>query len=173
MTVPMPQAQNKRPVASCYDVALTQLGRRDFSCAELHRRLLEKGFEEKEAAETIARLLDARYLDDARYAKAVVRTRAQLSGWGVQRIRLDLKKRLIPSAVIQQALADYEEQILTQEDGAEDWADKATDLLTRKYGRWSGTLEQKDYAKRLGFLMRRGYSFDQAKQALEATRDDL
>jgi regulatory protein len=167
----MPQTRTK-PAASCYDVALTQLGRRDFSCAELSRRLLDKGFEEREVAATIARLLESRYLDEVRYARAVVRTRAQLSGWGVQRIRLDLKKRLLPEAVIRTVMAEYEDKITDAEDGAAPWADKATELLARKYGRWSGTLDPKDYAKRMNFLLRRGFGLDDAKQALAATRDD-
>jgi len=169
----MKQRPNKKPAASCYDVALTQLGRRDFSSAELAKRLQDKGFEDTEVAEVMARLIDQRYVDDARYAKAVVRSRAQISGWGIQRIKMDMKRRLIPQDVIDTALMDYDEKIDKSEDDAKPWDEQAVALLEKKYGRWSGTLGPKDYNKRMGFLVRRGFTLDQARHALDATRDSL
>ena len=159
------------PQKGCYEIALVLLGRRDFSCAELNRKLQDKGFTAQEAAAAIARLLDLGYLDDARYAQAVVRTRAKLSGWGKVRIRQDLIKRMLPKPLIEEALADWED---AGEKGDEpDWATKAAELLERKFGRWHGRLEEKDYAKRLGFLMRRGFAIDQARRALDLTKDEL
>lgn len=151
------------------DVALAMLGRRDFSCAELAQRLLAKGFDQARVDDTISRLLAHNYLNDTRYAAAVVSTRARLSGWGRRRIALDLQKRGLPAPVAKQALDAWEHE-KAQAEGAADWQTQAADLLQRKFGQWHKGLEPKEYNRRLGFLLRRGYTLDQARHAMDATR---
>ena len=53
--------------------ALALLDRRDYSRAELLKKLLAKGEEEAEATAAVERLAELGFVDDARYAPIVVR----------------------------------------------------------------------------------------------------
>ena len=53
--------------------ALALLNKRDYSRMELIRRLTEKGFEEKDATETVDRLVELHLINDENYAAMIVR----------------------------------------------------------------------------------------------------
>ena len=153
---------------SAYDQAVALLGRRDYSSGELAEKLRTKGHAEPDITAALKRLADVGYVDDARYARAVVTTRAKLSGWGVARIRLDLRKRRLPPAVIDDALKGFAARIADGD--TDDWETRATQILQKKYGPWT-QLDQNERARRLNFLLRRGFSADQALKALANTRE--
>ena len=50
----------------------TLLAQRDYTCARLREKLLRGGYEEEIADEVIGSLREARYLDDARYARSFI-----------------------------------------------------------------------------------------------------
>ena len=165
-----PAPKRKKTPQSCLEVAFRLLGRRDFGVSELTQRLMDKGFERDEVTNVVARLQELGAVDDARYARILVSSRARLNRWGRRRIQLDMQRRLLDEQLITQTLNAWEEGELEEE--AESWTTQATNLLTRRYGRWQGRLEDKEFQKRMNFLLRRGYSYDQARQALAATREE-
>ncbi|HYH07952.1 MAG TPA: regulatory protein RecX [Thermoanaerobaculia bacterium] len=63
-------------MSDCYIAALRILNYRFNSEAELRRKLARKKFEAAEIDKTIAQLHDEKWLDDERFAGALVRTRA-------------------------------------------------------------------------------------------------
>ncbi len=69
--------------------ALALLNRRDYSRAELIRKLTEKGASEAEATDAVDRLVELGFVDDARYAPILVRHYAA-KGYGAQRVRQEL-----------------------------------------------------------------------------------
>ena len=144
------------------------LGRRDYSIKEMREKLELKGYEASDIAETIARLEDLEYLDDSKYARHFVSDKGRLSGWGRMRIELSLRQKKISDEDIQAAVDVYEEKM--EKDDVPTWTARATELLERRYGFFEGSLEMKDFQKRMNFLLRRGYDMDQARQALENTR---
>ncbi len=84
--------------------ALALLDRRDYSRAELIRKLAEKGVSEADAAEAADRLAELGFVDDARYAPIVVRHYAA-KGYGEGRVRAELQRRGIPRELLDEALA--------------------------------------------------------------------
>ena len=76
-------------MTDCYTAALRILNYRFNSEEELRRKLAAKKFSGDEIDQTIARLRDERWLDDARFAEAFVQTRAR-KGVGRLRIRREL-----------------------------------------------------------------------------------
>lgn len=84
--------------------ALALLNKRDYSRMELIRRLTEKGFEEKDATETVDRLVELHLINDENYAAMIVRHYAA-KGFGAQRIREELRRRYIPRELWDDALA--------------------------------------------------------------------
>lgn len=143
---------------------MLMLGRRDYSEQEMQQKLTLKGYEMADIQTTLARLKDLEYLDDAKYARHFVNDKARLAGWGLLRIRQSLKQKGVADSAIDAAIAQFEEKI--QKNDEPTWVARATELLERRYGLVAGVLPQNEYQKRLGFLLRRGFSFDQAQQAL-------
>lgn len=154
---------------SCNEAAILLIGRRNYSAFELRQKLTQKQYDEAEINATFKRLKELNYLDDAKYARHFVGDKARLAGWGQLRIELALRQKKIAAQDIENAVAFYERRI--EENEAPTWVRRATEVLERRYGRFEGPLERKDFQKRMNFLLRRGYSLDEAKQALENTRD--
>jgi len=134
--------------------ALALLDRRDYSRAELIRKLAEKGVSEADAAEAADRLAELGFVDDARYAPIVVRHYAA-KGYGRQRVQRELQRRGIAKELWDAAMAEMPEQ------------DETVDRLLR--ARLSGADPgDRDALRRASdFLLRRGFDWDEVKEAVE------
>jgi len=132
--------------------ALQMLDRRDYSRAELIRKLTEKGYEEAEAAEAADRLAELGFVDDARYAPIIVRHYAA-KGYGAQRVRQELQRRGIPKELWDTAMQEMPRQ------------DDTVDRLLRARLR-SDTPDRAELKRASDFLLRRGYSWDEVKSAV-------
>ena len=75
-----------------------------------------KAFEisEEEKAKIIDYLLDNRFVNDERYAKAFVRGKVNQSGWGVNKIRFHLIQKGIDKDIIEEALGQTDEEVYRQ-----------------------------------------------------------
>ena len=139
--------------------ALALLDRRDYSRAELLKKLLEKGVDEAEATQAVDRLAELGFVDDARYAPIVVRHYAA-KGYGARRVQQELARRGIPKELWDQAM----EQMPAQDD--------TIDRLPRS--RLRGVEADRAALKRASdFLLRKGYGWDEIKSALERYHADI
>jgi regulatory protein len=73
--------------------------------AEVRAYLEGKRVEPAVIEEVIDELCESGALDDARYAERFTEDRRELSGWGPERIGLDLSRRGVPAELIEPALA--------------------------------------------------------------------
>ncbi len=89
----------------CYLAALRILKYRFNSAAELRRKLRSKRFERDVIDSTLERLAKEKWLDDARFAAAYVRTRG-LSKKGKLRIRSELIRAGVADDVIASAVTE-------------------------------------------------------------------
>lgn len=87
----------------CYAAALRILRYRFNSAAELRRKLAAKDFDRDTIAATIARLTTEKWIDDARFAGAYVRTRL-LKRIGKLRIRRELMAAGVADDIISDAI---------------------------------------------------------------------
>ena len=69
---------------------------------------------EEEKAKIIDYLLDNRFVNDERYAKAFVRGKVNQSGWGVNKIRFHLIQKGIDKNIIEEALGQTDEEAYRQ-----------------------------------------------------------
>ena len=138
--------------------ALRFLARREYSRAELARRLASHA----PSTEALDALLDSleqrKQLSDDRYAEQRVRTLSRKYGSG--RIRQELRARGVEDQTAASAVRTAADEDLV----------RATEILRRKYREPSTTREER--AKRMRFLQGRGFSFDIIKQALELAAQD-
>jgi regulatory protein len=138
----------------CYAAALRILSYRFNSEAELRRKLKRKGFEESAIDETLARLREENWLDDERFAGALVRTRAS-KRVGRLRIRRELDAAGVEKEAAARALdenldAERERTLLFEA------CRKRASLLVRRGGEDYVNSEE-GKAKLAAWLIARGY----------------
>ena len=137
------------------DYAYRLLGRRAYSTAGLVAKMRASGFSPHAVARTAARLSSQGYLNDARMAAALTE-RFQARGFGPAAIRQKLVHHQLDSPLIEQTL-DARQPALELE--------AARKLLASRFP--ADALQQaKTYARALRLLLRRGYSYELAKQLL-------
>jgi regulatory protein len=122
------------------------------TAAQLRSKLADDGFDEATSSALIDDLVERELLNDARYADMVVRTFADGRGYGVSRIRGELKRRGVDAETAEAAISQHLDA--TDE---EDRALAAARAMTR--GR------QLDVRKLAGRLARRGFSASVAFRA--------
>jgi regulatory protein len=136
------------------DLAYRYLGHRARTVAEVRRHLEAKRAEPAAIDEAVERLIEERYLDDARYAEQFADDRRRLDGWGAERIERKLASIGVASEHIEAALAG-------QDSAAE--LDAAVGLLRRRFRTPPETDRERERA--LGMLVRKGYELDLASSA--------
>ena len=154
----------KEEVMGARQAALDYVSRGGKPATEVRRSLARRGFSEHAAEDAIAQMERYGYLDDAAYAVAFVRGRAASRGHGPQRLRADLLKKGVSRDAIDKALEELD---------TDDLADSARRLALK---RWRALAGEEDLRKRkkktTDFLLRRGFSFDQVREALDSVADD-
>lgn len=135
--------------------ALEYLSRRPMSCAELKKKLIEKGEDEDVAEYCVGWLSEHGLIDDESYAAAVARHYAA-KGYGPGRVRTELSRRGIARELW---------------DGALDAMPENGDKLDRFISSRLHDPDDRDEVRRVSqALFRRGYSWDEIRRALERHR---
>ena len=140
------------------DRALEMLSRRPLSCKELRDKLLQKGESEDAADYSVRWLCEHGFLDDERYAAMVVRHYAA-KNYGAGRLRAELSRRGIAREYWDGALAQ---------------APEPDDKLARYIAaRLKDPADPEQLRKLGGALYRRGYSWEQIREALRRYSDSI
>lgn len=129
------------------------LARRDYSEAELQARLEREGLEAAEARALVAELADGWWQSDSRFAQMLVR----------QRLRQGKGPRLIAAELSTHQLSDADIR-LAFEEAEPDWEAAALEALRR--------CRSSEPQKRQQFLLRKGFSGEQIRQAMRAVDSD-
>ena len=128
----------------------------EYCTSDIRRKALKdlEGDEEA-AARVVASLVEDRYVDDARYASAFAREKAQIQGWGPVKIRFQLRAKGVKDSVITEALQEVEPQRAQ---------DKLEKVLQTKAKTLEGDPQFK--LKLLKFGLGRGYDYDEVENAV-------
>lgn len=139
--------------------AMNLLARREYSSARLKDKLREGYYPESIINETLNFLVENHYLDDFRYAECYIsqyeRSRSK------QRIRQDLMKVGIPTELIENAMLKWED-----ENGPIDQQELIQELL-RKRNYDPNKADFKAKQKEFSFLLRKGFTADEVRKALD------
>ena len=169
LTVPTNKAQPTTERTDPWSTILRLLTGRDYSQAELRRRLLNKGFDQTRIDAALQRCLELGYLDDARYALHRA-TSLMNQGRAVgPRILVDLRQRGISEELACQAL-DKAREVCDEEQ-------LLASLLQRRFPNFSySSAPDKERRRVVHFLQRRGFSIshimDQLKRKGFETNDE-
>ncbi|MGH8085581.1 MAG: recombination regulator RecX [Lysobacter sp.] len=145
--------RRQRPVATTTQRALTLLVRREHSRQELTRKLVTRGLDPVEVEAAVAKLADAGWQDDTRFAESLVRSRVN-GGYGPIHIRAELGTHGLDSDTVAAALDSFEG----------DWIENARDLIRRRCGE-SAADDLAWRRKATDLLMRRGFPGDVIRAA--------
>lgn len=133
--------------------ALSLLERRDYGSEELCAKLVEKGAEPDEARAAVRYMVRVGFIDDERYAATVVRHYAA-KGYGVGRVREELRRRKLDRELWDAALAELPEP------------DETVDALLR--AKLRGKAADRDTIRKAGAaLVRRGFTWEAVKAATD------
>lgn len=144
-----------------YVMALSYLGARPRTNKEISRYLARKGVEESACEKALQRLRQERLVDDEHYASrfASERMRSQLKGRRL--LRQELEQRGIAKATAKEAADSLDLAAETE---------AATRAALKKWPHVKG--EPRDRKRKLmAFLLRRGFTGEVVKQALEAAME--
>ncbi|MGD8177057.1 regulatory protein RecX [Marinimicrobium sp. ARAG 43.8] len=137
--------------------AMNLLARREHSRAELHEKLSRR-FSDTAMAEqlneVLERLKEQSLQSDERFAEAFVRSR-ESQGKGPMRIMQELRFKGVDDSLIDACLDDRDER----------WWALAREVRVKRFGD-QPVLSPKDKAKQARFLQYRGFSPEQARDAI-------
>lgn len=143
------------------ETALRLLAYRPRSEQELRRRLRQKGFPKAPVDESLARLRQLGYVDDASFARFYTETQQSSRPRSRRLLTGELRGRGVEQSVAEEATAD-----VSDEDAA--YAAASRRLRTLR------ELEYQRFRERLGsFLTRRGFSYDVARRTIERCWSEL
>jgi len=149
-----------RPQPSPTQRGLALLTRREHSRFELAAKLVARGIDADEAEAAVAKLGEAGWQDEGRFADFIVRSRAA-TGHGPVRIRAELGTHRLDGELVAAALERFEG----------DWVAIARDLVQRRYG--DGIHDNLALRRKAAdLLFRRGFNGDQVRAAIRFVPDD-
>lgn len=134
--------------------ALTAIGRKERTEAEMRDWLSKREVESAEIERVLSYLIENLAIDDRRFAIGYAQDKRSLAGWGNSRIRSVLLDRGIPRDLIEMAL---------ERDGGESEVDRATQVLIKK---GQDIDDDRGRQRALGLLARRGFSAEDAYAAI-------
>lgn len=140
--------------------ALRFLEPRPRSSAEVKQHLFKKKIATDVIEQTIMRLTEAGLLDDAAFAKYWVENRETFRPRAGRALKFELKRKGISDANIGDALGEIDE------------SESAYRAAENRAKRWSELERREFFEKVTAFLVRRGFSYDIAKQAAKRLWDE-
>lgn len=140
-----------------YAAALTFLGQRVRSRAEVEQRLQQREFSPAAIEQTMTRLQQEGYLDDAAFGQQWVNNRQRFRPRSERALRYELRRKGMDSSLIDEVLQEAE----IDEDAAA-WA-----AIEPKVARWQSLERAQFIQKAGGFLARRGFGHEVARRVID------
>lgn len=119
--------------------------------AEVVTKLQQWGAQSEQIEDILLHLATQRYIDEARYCHAFTHDKVRYQGWGRIKVRAALFAKHLPSALINQAIADIDEN-------------EYFDVLKRVIDTKKRAINSKDPMAReklIRFCLQRGFTYDE------------
>ena len=152
----------EREVQHALNRAVEYLAARPRAEREMETRLRQCGYSERAIARVMARLMQEGFINDAQFADLWAQAR-QDRALGKRRIAQELMRKGVSREHVEAALSQVDE---------DEQLRQATELCARLLGRTRGKDARDVRRKVLAALVRRGYDWDTAKQALRRADDE-
>lgn len=153
--------------AQAYDYALVRLSYRDYSERDLVKTLRQHACPQEVIEEVIGKLKEYSLLDDAKYADKVYASWLAKKYYGINHLRVELKKKNISDELAAKITVSFSEEMELERavDAARSWQKKNN----KKYG-----LDNKDTLPKMArTLMARGFNGNIIRKALNRLGGDF
>ena len=144
--------------------AMYLLGGKDYSKKELMDKLL-KNYSRENCEKAVAQMEEYGFLDDERYAKKLARQYIEVRKYGKSRAKMMMIQKGLGSALADEALEQYT---------SDDMIDEIVSIIEKKYYDRlfeEGLEGRKEMQKVMAALARRGYGYEDIKNAVAIVRD--
>lgn len=141
------------------DKALRLLSFRAHSEKELADKLRRNGASEDNIHKVLDFARQYHFVNDAEYAKMLARDLTHLKKYGLNRVRMELRRKGIDEEHIEEAVSGLD-------------IDSETILLPLLEKRLKGNLEKKNIDKAIRYFLYRGYSFQDIQHCIKQLKTD-
>jgi regulatory protein len=135
------------------------LGRQEYSKKELTQKLKAKQADDEFIEQLLARCESLGYIDENRYCESFLRRQIN-KGLGLNRVLAEAGNKGVDRALLMQLIENQEI----------DWFELALEAYIRKYTSTPEKLDYKDKAKRVRYMMYRGFGYDEIDYAMQAAK---
>lgn len=125
---------------------------------EMHEKLRRWAIDGETAERIVQYLVEHRYIDDERYARAFAHDKLQYNGWGRRKIEQALRGKRVAAEIIERVLAAT---------ATDDYEERLRPLLAAKRKSIKAKDERELTMKLIRFAMGRGFSYDQISHCLD------
>ena len=131
---------------------------------EMRDKMRRGGLDEAQQEHVVARLVQERYVDDLRYARAFVNDKIRYNKWGRRKVQQALWQKRISD--------DIQRQVLDESDENE-YLEVLRPLLRQKRKTVKAATDYELNQKLLRFALGRGFTFDIIRQCIDVDDEDM
>lgn len=131
---------------------------------EMTEKMRRWGLDDEAQARVMQRLVQERYVDDARYARAFVKDKVRYNKWGRRKVEQALWQKHIDEDISQQALDEVDD---------EEYLDVLRPLLAQKRKTTRAANDYELNQKLVRFALGRGFTYDIIRQCLNTEDIEL
>lgn len=131
---------------------------------QLEDKLRQKGCEDDVARAVLDRLEQVGLVDDAAYARMLVRSRQETKGLAPRALSQELRRKGVAEELIEDALAEF---------SPDDQHGRARELVDKRLRTMKGLDRQVQTRRLAGFLGRKGYDSHVAFRVINEALDEL
>lgn len=154
----MPIPQKKIPVSEAIIKIRTFCNYRDRCHKEVRDKLYSMGLWKKEVDQVMLQMMDEDLLNEERFARSFARGYFRTKRWGKQKIRYELKGRMIHSRLIDKALTEIED---------DEYQSAIQHLIDKKNATLKGVHKSTRKQKVSNYLLQKGYAWSEFSPLLE------
>ena len=138
--------------------------RSEKSSGDAMRLMQNWGVEPTARQGVLQKLIDAKFIDDGRYAEAFVRDKMRFSGWGAFKLRAALRNKGISNEIVDEVLSAL---------NSSDMSERLRERLERKMRttKYSSRYDLKTKLMRYGASL--GYDFESVAEVVDALISDI
>ena len=129
---------------------------------EMRDKLKRWGIDESAQNRIIQRLVNERYIDDERYARAFVKDKIRYNKWGRRKVQQGLWQKRIDADIQQRVLDEIDEK---------EYLDVLRPLLKQKRKSIRAASDYELNQKLVRFALSRGFTFDLIRQCMDIGGD--
>lgn len=134
--------------------------RREYAASEIRERLFRQGADAAETEAVLAELIRHGFQSDERYARAFVRDKSRLAGWGARKIRAALTARRIADGIVEEVLREAESP------AAEERLARLLEVKWNAECRRPETDRETAWRKTVRYALGRGYGYGEVCRTL-------